>query len=179
MINRITGSPSHALEHGRSLEDAIAVAVEKSVTKKLKEQRPKVVIEQHIHTAIEQHFHPYLNAQQEAAYSAPGAAAYGPILLSVKAHLDAVSEKPSPEDLDISKWRKELSHFETMRADLYSNPRYRLKFVAIDAGKVVDEDCDKFCLAARIEKRFPGKVVLIAQVRLGSRVADFPSPELA
>lgn len=79
---------------------------------------------------------------------------------------------------DMRKWRREVEHFERMRSTLWKDRNLRYRFVAMHGGRVVDHDGDKFVLARRVSRSFPGQVVLISQVRREARVVDMPSPEL-
>ena len=57
----------------------------------------------------------------------------------------------------------ELAAFERQKQELIA--RYAGRYVAVHAGKVIDDDSDKIELATRIDEQFPNDVVLIKQVK--------------
>ena len=82
------------------------------------------------------------------------------------------------EDAEIRAWRKEASHFESIKAGLWKDENYRHKYVAIRRRAVVDVDDDKFLLARRVKQKFGDDVVFIARVQVSASVVELPSPEI-
>lgn len=88
---------------------------------------------------------------------------------------DVPSDAP---DEEMRRWRREVDEFDRMKDDLLNDAKLRNKFVAVHNGRVVDYDENKFELAKRVRRAFPGEVVLIERVQCAMRVIDMPSPEL-
>lgn len=84
-----------------------------------------------------------------------------------------------PANDSIRQWRQELTDFYVRLDELYANPEYREKFVAMKNGEVIDVDENDLQLAERICQRFPDEVVLITKVTLKPLpVLEVSSPEI-
>ncbi len=83
------------------------------------------------------------------------------------------------KDLDIREWEDQLIFFNSVRKELLNDKTYKNKFVAIKNSKIIDSDLDSFGLVKRIKKKYPNEVVLVVKVKVGSPVAEIPSPQVS
>jgi len=61
---------------------------------------------------------------------------------------------------------REEAAYRAMHSELFE--KYAGQYVAMHGGKLVDVDGDELTLAARVNARFPGEVVLLKQVQKSS-----------
>jgi hypothetical protein len=78
----------------------------------------------------------------------------------------------------VNNWAKELQFFDSIKAQLLSDPLLTNRFVAIKDQKVIDHDIDKLMLARRINEKFAYQSVLIVKVQRSFPFAEVPSPEV-
>lgn len=58
---------------------------------------------------------------------------------------------------------REEAAYRAMHRELFE--KYAGQYVAVHSGKLVDVDSDELALAARINARFPGEIILLKQVQ--------------
>ncbi|MEX2682105.1 MAG: hypothetical protein Q6373_010925 [Candidatus Sigynarchaeota archaeon] len=79
---------------------------------------------------------------------------------------------------DIRALRVEFKHFMKIKAELLADERYRGRFVPMKDKQIIDVGGDEFDLAIKLEKTYPGAVILIRRVASEDVVHDLPSPEV-
>jgi len=76
----------------------------------------------------------------------------------------SLTDEPPPEqDEEQEKMQQEVAAYHELHQDLWQN--FPGQYVAVYQGQVVDHDGEQLALYLRIRQRYPGKVVLIRQVR--------------
>nr|MDO8119628.1 DUF5678 domain-containing protein [Candidatus Sigynarchaeota archaeon] len=81
-------------------------------------------------------------------------------------------------DEDQEKLNEEISYFEEIKGQLLGDNCYKGKFVVMRNHEIVDTGGDKFELARKVMKKYPGKVFLIRKVTENPPVVDLPSVEV-
>jgi hypothetical protein len=79
----------------------------------------------------------------------------------------------------VDSWEAAAAYFDSICSELGRDPKYRGRFVAVTADKILDVDSDEFRLARRMLERYPGEATFIEKIQQCQDVFDLPSPELA
>ena len=85
-----------------------------------------------------------------------------PVAYVLEDALTLVEDQPV-ELVRSAEMSREEAAYQTMHNELFE--KYAGQFVAVHGGKLVDVDDDELVLAARVNARFPKKIILLKQVQ--------------